>query len=234
MNQPDMQPAGGGQAIVIFGASGMIGCGVLREALDSPAVASVLSIGRRTVELEHPKLRQLTHDNFEDFSAIADELQGLDACFWCLGTTSVGLDEAAYTKITYDLTMAAAKVLYEQSPEMRFCFVSGSKTDATERGRVMWARVKGKAENALRAMAFREVIIFRPAFVRSMKGCGPRGTIIRILYAVFAITFPLFRAVGAATSTVEMGKAMIAAALGMSDKQVLDSPDINELAARIA
>ena len=218
--------------IIIFGATGMVGRGVLLEALDSPEVTHVLSVGRRTTGVDHAKLREVVHEDFEDFAPIADELTGLDACLWCLGISSAGLDEATYTRITYTYTMVAAKVLYEQSPGMRFCFVSGAGTDDTEQGRVMWARVKGMTENALKQVGFREVILFRPGFIRPMRCSQPRGTLYRILYAIFGVFDPILRGLGNATSTVEVGRAMIAAALGMSEKQVLNSPDINQLAAR--
>lgn len=220
--------------VLIFGATGMVGRGALLEALDCPVVAHVLSIGRRKADVEHPKLRQLVHTNFEDFESIASELKGLDACMWCLGVTSAGLDEAAYTHITYDYTMAAAKVLLEQSPDSRFCFVSGAGADSSERGRIMWARVKGKTENALKQMGFREAIVFRPGFIQPMRGARSRVALYRILYAIFGILYPVLRALGQATSTVDMGKAMIAAAMGMSQKQVLNTKDINQLAARLS
>lgn len=211
----------------------MVGRGVLLESLDSPNVGKVLSISRRPLDIEHPKLRELRHDDLTDFSAISDQLAGLDACFWCLGTTSVGLDEAAYTRITYDFTMAAAKVLHEKNPDMRFCFVSGAGTDDTEGGRVMWARVKGKAENNLKNVGFGEVILFRPAFIRPMRGCKPRGKGLRLTYALLGFVIPLSRMFGYATSTVEVGRAMIAAALGRSERQVLDSREINHLALKV-
>lgn len=218
--------------IVIFGASGMIGWGVLLEALDSPAVTRVLSVGRRTLDIEHPKLRQIVHEDFEDFGSVADELTDIDACLWCLGTSAAGLDEAAYTRITYDFTMAAAKILHARSPDLRFCFVSGAGTDDTEKGRTMWARVKGKTENALRRVGFREVILFRPALIKPMRGAKPRGALYRIMYAIFGVLSPLLRVLGMATSTVEVGRSMVAAAQGKSSQPVLDSNDINALAAR--
>ena len=216
--------------IVIFGGTGLIGQGVLLEALDHPEVESVVSVGRRTIELDHPKLRQVVHRDFEDFQPIAEDLRGLDACFWCLGTASAGMDEAAYTRITHDFTMAAARVLLEQSPEVCFCFVSGAGTDATERGRMMWARVKGRTENALKEMAFRRLYLFRPGVIQSVRGDSPRGAVAR---AAYAILYPIVRAFGGATSNVEIGNAMLAAASGMAQKQVLSSRDINQLAAEL-
>ena len=129
--------------------------------------------------------------------------------------------------------MAAAQVLHERSPDLCFCFVSGAGTDSTGKGRVMWARVKGRTENALQELGFREVVLFRPAFIRPLRGAQPWGALYRTLYAVLGVLFPLFRALGQATSTVEIGRAMVAAGLGLVPKQVLDSPDINALAARL-
>lgn len=219
--------------IVLFGATGMIGRGVLLESLDSTEVTSVLSVGRRTIDLEHPKLQQITHSDFEDFSTVADRFSNLDACMWCLGVSSAGMDEKAYTRVTHDFTMAAARVLLEQNPEMRFCFVSGAGADSSEASRTMWARVKGKAENALMKTDFKEVIIYRPAFVKAQRGSKPRGALYQVMYAIFGVFSPIFRRLGQATSTIEMGRAMIAGAMGLSEKQILDSPDINALAARL-
>ncbi|MCA9539737.1 MAG: NAD(P)H-binding protein [Myxococcales bacterium] len=219
--------------VILFGASGMIGRGVLLEALDSPVITEVISVGRRPVDVEHAKLRQIEHADFEHFEALADDFTGLDACFWCLGVQSAGLDEAAYSRITYAYTMAAARVLRERSPGLRFCFVSGAGTDATEKGRTMWARVKGRTENALSAMGFADVIHFRPALIRPMRGSKPRGTAYVITYAILGVFMPLFRLFGGATSTVEIGRAMIAAAQGKSEQKVLDSPAINRLAATV-
>lgn len=185
------------------------------------------------MDVDHPKLRQIVHENFEDFEALTDEFKGLDACFWCLGVSSAGLDEAAYTRITYDFTMAAAKVLHEQRPNMRFCFVSGAGTDDTEQGRVMWARVKGKAENALKQVGFQEVILFRPGFIRALRGTKSRVALYRVLYAIFSLFDPILRRLDSITSTVAIGRAMIAAAQGLSEKQLLDPPDINQLAAKL-
>lgn len=219
--------------VVIFGATGLIGRGVLLEALDSPLVENVLSIGRHTVDVDDAKLRQIVHQDFSNFAPLATELSSLDACFWCLGTSSAGLDEATYTRITYDFTMAAAKVLHEQSPGLHFCFVSGAGTDSSESGRIMWARVKGKTENAVKAIGFGGVTLFRPAFIRPLRGSKPRGALYRILNPLLLALYPLLRTIGQATSTVEIGRAMIAAAAGSSQKQVLDSPAINRLAATV-
>lgn len=220
--------------VVIFGATGTIGAGVLLECLDSPAIAEVLCVGRRPTGREHAKLREITHDDFTDFSALAPELADLDACFWCLGIPSAGITEERYTEITHDYTVAAAKVLRERSPNLCFVFVSGSGTDETEKGSTMWARVKGRAENAILGMGFRSAFAFRPAMIQPKRGLKHNVVLYRAITAVLTPFLPLFRPLGAATSTVEIGRAMIAAALGKTigdpPKQRLDSKDINALA----
>ncbi len=219
--------------VAIFGATGMVGLGVLLEALDSSMVDAVVTIGRKKADVSHPKLKQIIHSDFENFDPIAADLAGLDACLWCLGISSAGLSEKDYTRITYDFTMEAARVLLAQNPEMRFCFVSGAGADSSEKGRSMWARVKGKTENDLIKMPFKEVVVFRPAFIKAERGSQPRGTLYRVMYAIFGLFSPIFRAFGGATSTTEVGKAMVLAAAGESTKQILDSKDINALAARM-
>ncbi|MBX3269674.1 MAG: epimerase [Sandaracinaceae bacterium] len=218
--------------VVIFGSTGLIGRGVLLEALDHRAIGEVLTVGRRPSEVVHEKIRHLEHEDFLDFTAIAGELADLDACFWCLGISSAGVSEAEYTKITYDYTMAAAKVLAEASPGLVFCFVSGEGTDETERGRSMWARVKGRTENAVKR-AFDDAYLFRPAYIRPMRGARSKTTLYRVLDPLLVGLSPLLRPMGMATSTVEIGKAMIAAVLGLSDERLLASKQINALAAKL-
>ncbi len=220
--------------VLIFGATGMVGYGVLLELIDSPSVERILSIGRRTLDIENPKLQQIVHTDFENFEGLADQLNGFDACMWCLGISSAGLSEEKYRTITYAYTMAAAELLYRLNPAMRFCFVSGEGADSTASGRSMWARVKGMTENALIGMGFQEVIIFRPGFIKAQRGSQPRGALYKAMYAIFGLLSPVFRLMGAATSTTEMGKAMIAAAQGKAEKQILRSSDINALAAKAA
>lgn len=211
--------------VVVFGASGLIGQGVLLQALDHPTVEEVLSVGRRPLDLEHTKLQQRVHTDFLDFSSLADALSGVDACFWCLGTASSGMDEATYTRITYDFTMAAARVLHARSPGLCFCFVSGAGTDAS--GRMMWARVKGRTENALLEVGFDRVHLFRPGFIRSARGASPRGAAARFLLGA---TFPLLRATGMGCSNTAIGDAMLRVVTEGCDQAVLDSRAINRLA----
>ena len=218
--------------VAIFGSTGLIGRGALPEALDYSAIGEVITVGRRASELEHPKLRHVVHEDFLDFAPIAGELADLDACFWCLGISSAGVGEAEYTKITYDYTMAAARVLAARSPRVRFCFVSGEGTDDTERGRSMWARVKGRAENAVKR-TLTDVYLFRPGYIRPMRGARSKTMLYRALDPFLIGLSPLLRPMGMATSTVEIGKAMIAAATGLSEERLLASKAINALAARL-
>jgi uncharacterized protein YbjT (DUF2867 family) len=156
--------------VIIFGATGMVGQGVLRECLLDPDVRRVLSIGRSATGQRHEKLRELIRADLLDYSAIENELRGYDACFFCLGITSLGLSEEQYRRVTYDITMAAAKALARLNPDMTFVYVTGAGTDITEHGRTMWARVKGETENALLRLPFRAAYMFRPAAIQPLYG----------------------------------------------------------------
>jgi uncharacterized protein YbjT (DUF2867 family) len=156
--------------VIIFGATGMVGQGVLRECLLDPDVRRVLSIGRSATGQRHEKLRELIRADLLDYSAIENELRGYDACFFCLGITSLGLSEEQYRRVTYDITMAAAKALARLNPDMTFVYVTGAGTDSTEHGRTMWARVKGETENALLRLPFRAAYMFRPAAIQPLHG----------------------------------------------------------------
>ena len=220
--------------IVLFGATGMIGQGVLRECLADSDAVRVLSIGRAKTGQQHPKLREVVHDNFVDFSSIESELSGYDACFFCLGVSSAGMSEEAYRRITYDFTLAAARSLAKVSPAMTFIYVSGTGTDSTERGRVMWARIKGATENALHTLGFRAVYSFRPGYIQPMHGITSRTGWYRAMYAVVAPLYPLLKALAPryVTTTEAMGRAMINVARNGWPRPVLESPDINAAAVK--
>ena len=214
--------------VIITGASGMVGEGVLHECLNHPDVESVLVIGRKHCGHEHPKLREIIHSDFFDLSGIREELKGYDACFFCLGVSSLGMKEKEYTRITYDLTLNFARTLVRSDPAMTFCYVSGVGTDSSEKGRVMWGRVKGKTENDLLEIGFRQACMFRPGFIKPTKGL--KNTIGS--YKVMGFLFPLFNLFFTRfiTSQREVGLAMINCVnMGCSGK-VLDKRDINELA----
>lgn len=217
--------------VLLFGATGMVGQGVLRECLLDPDVQSVLSIGRSAIGQRHPKLRELIHRDFLDFSPIENELSGFDACFFCLGVSSAGMKEEDYRRITYDFTMAAARVLAKVNPGMTFVYVSGMGTDSSERGRTMWARVKGKTENALLRLPFKAAYMFRPAAIVPLDGIKSKTKLYRIFYAVMGPLLPLLKAAFPkyVTTTAQVGRAIIKAAKQGAPKPVLENADINEV-----
>ncbi|MFI5958621.1 epimerase [Cryptosporangium sp. NPDC051539] len=221
--------------VILFGATGMVGQGVLRECLLAPDVTEVLAVGRSSLQraslqLDEGKLRERVLPDLADLSPIADELAGFDACFFCLGVSSVGMSEADYRRITYDLTLSAARLLAAKNPGMTFTYVSGQGT--TTQGRSMWAKVKGKTEDDLLALPF-HAYMFRPGFIRPMHGEGPKSRVYRWAYTVTGpLTTLLVRfAPGYATTTEKLGRAMLAVARSQPEKHVLENPDISELGA---
>jgi uncharacterized protein YbjT (DUF2867 family) len=218
--------------VVIFGATGMIGQGVLRECLGAADVGRVVTVGRAATGVEHPRLREVVHRDLLDLAPLETSLSGLDACFFCLGITSAGLSEADYTRITYDITLAAANALVRLNPQMTFVFVSGAGTDSTERGRLMWARVKGRTENALLRMPFKAAYAFRPGVVQPLHGVRSRTAAYRILYSLTAPLLPLLRRLfpNQILTSEEMGLAMLNAVRRGAPKRVLESRDIRQLA----
>lgn len=216
--------------VILFGASGMVGQGVLRECLLASDVESVLAIGRSATGQRHGKLREIVRADLTDYAAIEGELAGHDACFFCLGVSAAGMSEQEYTRITYDVTLAAAQTLARLSPTMTFIYVSGDGTDSTERKRAMWARVKGRTENALLALPFRAVM-FRPGLIRPMHGIRSKTRLYRVAYAALWPVLPVLGALGFATTTERVGKAMLRVAREGSTKHILTNRDIDELAA---
>lgn len=214
--------------VILFGATGMIGQGVLRACLADPSVERVLSIARSPVGVTDAKLREVSHRDFNNYDAIASELAGYDACLFCLGVSAAGMDEAAYTKITYDVTLAAARAVLAQNPAMTFLYVSGAGTDSSEKGRAMWARVKGKTENALLAMPFRSAYMLRPGYIQPVDGIVSKTTLYRVAYATLGTLFPVWKALAPKhmLTTTELGRAMIAVARDGAAKRVLESPDL--------
>lgn len=209
----------------------MVGQGVLRECLLDQEILHVLSIVRAPSGRQHPKLRELVHANFFDFSEIESELAGFDAAFFCLGVTSAGKTEAQYSRVTYDITMAVAEPLARLNPDMTFIFVSGAGTDSTERGRSMWARVKGKTENALLRLPFKAAYMFRPGVIQPMHGVKSKTALYRIPYLILRPLTPWLRKrfPQYVTTTEQLGRAMIVVAKYGAPKSVLESSDINKL-----
>jgi uncharacterized protein YbjT (DUF2867 family) len=220
--------------VILFGATGMVGQGVLRECLLDPGVERVLAIVRSGTVGRHEKLRELVVRDFLDYSPVESALAGYDACFFCLGVTSAGMSEEDYRRITYDVTIAAATTLARLNPGLTFIFVSGASADSTESGRVMWARIKGKAENAILRMPFKASYVFRPAYIQPRHGIQSRTRMYRILYRAIAPLYPLLKAVVPryVTTTERIGRAMIAVARTGAPKRVLENADINEVTER--
>ena len=217
--------------VILFGATGMVGQGVLRECLLDADVESVLSVGRRPTGQAHAKLHELQHDDFMDYSAIEAQLRGYDACFFCLGVSSVGMDAERYRHLTYDITLAAAKTLVRLNPGMVFTYVTGRSTDSTERGPVRWARVKGKTENDLLKLPFKAAYMFRPAGIQPLHGVRSRTAWIQAIYVVTAplLSYLARNAPKYMTTSEQLGRAMIKVARDGYPKPVLESEDINSI-----
>ncbi len=215
--------------VILFGATGMIGQGVLRECLLNPDIDGILAIVRTPTGQQHEKLKEIKHENFLDFSGISEELRGYDACFFCLGVSTAGRSRLDYLQTTYDITLAAAQILANLNRDMVFIYVSGAGTDSTENSRAMWARVKGRTENALLRLPFREAYMFRPAFIQPLHGAVSKTTLYRILYAVLAPFFPVLRLLfpRKITTTEQLGRAMVRVAQCGFPSPVLESEDIN-------
>jgi uncharacterized protein YbjT (DUF2867 family) len=217
--------------VILTGASGMVGKGVLYECLDDPGVEQVLCVGRGPSGMSHPKVTDLVLSDLADYSAVEPQLEGYDACFFCLGVSSAGLSEAAYTKITYDLTMALARTLVRLNPALTFIYVSGAGTETTGKGS-MWVRVKGRVENELHALGFKQAVMFRPGLIRPMRGIVSRTKLYRAIYAVMKPLLPAVNALvpRAVTDTDRVGKAMLRVARTGTTKEFLTTADINALA----
>ena len=219
--------------VMIFGATGMVGMGALLECLDDPRVQSVLVVGRSGCGVQHAKLTEVLHQDFFNYGALADRFRDRDACFFCLGVSSAGMDEPKYHRLTYDLTLAAAQAMATANKRMTFCYVSGQGTDSSERGRSMWARVKGQTENALLRLPFKAAYMFRPGLIQSMRGVRSKTKLYNAMYAVFGPLVPLLRRLfpNHVTTTVIVGRALINVAANGYSKPHLETRDINALGA---
>jgi hypothetical protein len=215
---------------IITGSTGMVGEGVMHECLIHPDVESVLVINRKTCNIEHPKLKEIIHSNFFDFSSIEEQLKGYNACFFCLGTTSIGKKEAEYTKITFDITKALADSLINLNQETTFCYISGAATDSSEKGKSMWARVKGRTENYILNIGFHRAYAFRPGIIIPTKGL--RNTLsfykyLSLLIPVVKLLFPKH-----ICTLKEIGLAMINSVNKGYEKNILEVDDIKILAGK--
>jgi uncharacterized protein YbjT (DUF2867 family) len=213
--------------VLVLGATGMVGRGVLRECLLDPGVEKVITIGRSPAGVHDPRLQEILSISFEDFSSIEHELMGVDACFFCLGVSSAGMKEADYHRVTYRFTLSAAKMLSRINPGMTFIYVSGQGTDSTQTGRVMWARVKGKTENALLQLPL-NAFMFRPGIIEPMDGIRSRTTSYRIGYILAKPLLPLLRRAfpNQVLTTRDLGRAMLAVTRHNPDKRILETADI--------
>jgi uncharacterized protein YbjT (DUF2867 family) len=213
---------------IITGATGMVGEGVLHECLSHSEVEEVLIINRRPLGFSHAKLKEIIHSNFFDLSPIERQLKDYNACYFCLGVSSIGMKEADYHRFTYDLTIHVAETLFKNNPEMIFCYVSGAGTDSSEKGRSMWARIKGKTENQLLGLGFRKAYMFRPAYMQPTPGLKNTQKGYRVIswaYPALRFFFPKF-----VCRLSELGLAMINAVNKGYDASILEVRDIIKLA----
>ncbi|HEY5374949.1 MAG TPA: hypothetical protein VIK01_14805 [Polyangiaceae bacterium] len=217
--------------IVLFGATGMVGQGVLRECLLDREVEQVLSVARSSVGQLDPKLRECVVPNLSDLTNVEPELVGYDACLFCMGASAAGLSEEEYRRINHDLPLSVANTLLQQNPAIRFQYVSGAGTDSSERGRVMWARVKGATENALLRMPFKAAYMLRPGLIQPLHGIVSKTKLYRIIYAVIGVLFPALKVLfpKSLLTTEDLGRAMLEIAKHGAPKPVLEASDINAL-----
>lgn len=217
--------------VIVFGATGMVGRGVLRECLADPAVERVLVVGRNATGTVDGKLHEIVRADLFDLSGIGDEFAGYDACFFCLGVSSAGMSEERYRRVTYDLTLGVARILADRNPGSAFVYVSGQGTDSTEKGRAMWARVKGATENALLRLPLR-VYLFRPGYIQPLHGITSRTRWYRLMYVVTTPLYPVLKRLfpGQVTTTGQIGRAMVNLARDGGPSRVLAPRDINAAA----
>lgn len=221
--------------VILLGASGMVGQGVLRECLLDPQVTSVLSIGRSSTRKQHPKLRELIQSDLFNLSPVEAQLSGYDACFFCLGVSSIGMSKEDYRRTTYDLTLSVAQTLVRSSPQMTFIYVTGAGTDGREQGApppdAGWARVKGATENALLRLPFEAAYMFRPGYIQPLHGIEPKTKWLKTAYSVITPLYPLWKLLlgKRVMTTEELGRAMLRAAREGAPKKVLEARDITEL-----
>jgi uncharacterized protein YbjT (DUF2867 family) len=221
------------QNILVFGATGMVGQGVLRECLEDPDVKSVSSIGRTPTGVTHHKFQEIILGDLWDYTPVESKLSGFDACFFCLGTPSAGKSEVEYRHVTYDLTLTAAATLSRLNPQMTFIYVSGEGADSSEKSRVMWARVRGQTENALFRLPFKAVYVFRPGIIQPLHQIQSKTATYRIFYRLAKPILPVLRRTfpNHVSSTEQIGRAMLAVSKKGASKKILRTPDFNQIAS---
>jgi len=217
--------------VIITGASGMVGKGVLLECLDHDSISEVLVVGRNPLGINHPKLKELIHSDFTNFVEVKDKLLGYDACFFCLGISAAGLNEEQYKRITYDFTLALAKTLFGINPKMTFNYVSGEGTDSSEKGKMMWARVKGKTENDLLNLGFKQAFMFRPGAIIPLRGIKSKTKSYQFMYDYFLWLVKIIKLIApnSVVSTTQIGLAMINSMLNRFPDKILRPKDILKL-----
>lgn len=217
--------------VILFGATGMVGQGVLRECLLAGDVDSILAVGRTSTGQQHAKLQEIVRPDLFDLSPIESRLSGFDACFFCLGVSAAGMSEQNYRRLTYELTISVATTLARLNPAMTFVYVSGTGTDSSESSRMMWARVKGKTENDLLKMGFRAAYMFRPGYIQPLHGIRTKTKLYGALYTVVAPLYPIFKRLlpNYVTTTECVGRAMLDVARRGAPKRFLENQDINEV-----
>lgn len=215
--------------IIITGATGMVGKGVLLECLDSPKIEKVLAVNRSSLKMKHPKLEELLLGDFTQIASVKEQLKGYDACFYCMGVSVVGLNEKKYTTITYNITKAFADVLFELNQNMVFNYVSGTGTDSSENGRTMWARVKGRTENYILNKGFKDAYAFRPGMIIPERGIKSRTGWYNAIYVIMRPFFGMLKKSKNITTTTKIGLAMINTTIHSQALKHLENKDINQL-----
>jgi uncharacterized protein YbjT (DUF2867 family) len=216
--------------VIITGSTGMVGRGVLIECLESTYVTSVLVVNRRPLEMKHEKLKDILLPDFTEPESIEEELKGYDACFYCMGVSSLGMNEETFKRITYTTTFAFAETLHRLNPAMVFNYVSGTGTDSSEKGRIMWARIKGQTENMIFNQGFKDAYAFRPGIILPEKGVRSRTPWYNALYVITRPLFPLMKKMKSVTTSSNVGKAMINSVIFPQEIKILENRDINRLA----
>lgn len=222
--------------VLITGASGMVGKGVLLACIDDPNIEKITLINRKSIHLKHPKVTEVLHQDFSNFSEIAAYFNGIDACFHCMGISANGISETKYHLITYTYTRALADICYESNSNMVFCYVSGAGTDSSEKGNVMWARVKGKTENYLLNKGFKQAYMFRPGIIKPLRGIKSKTAIYQFVYTWLGWLINIIKVINknTITDTTAMGNAMISVAKTVEPKNILLNKDINKLSKSLA
>jgi len=210
---------------IVFGSTGMVGEGVLHECLKHPDVKEILIINRRSYGVKHYKLKEIVHQDFTDFSAIDNQLIGYNACYFCMGVSSIGMKEEEYRRITHDLTLYIANLLVKKNAQMTFCYVSGAGTDSTEQGRSMWARIKGKTENHLLKLPFKASYMFRPGYIQPTRGLKNTNKIYKVLSPMYPLLKTLFPKY--VCTLEDLGRSMIYVTANTPEIQILENREIS-------